>query len=185
MKKPFYLVLSFTFLAASTVSFTQQKSYAQVPKSASSTAQPASLQTTESQKNASVIEGVWLTQKSEKNAKIQISRCTDDKTKFCGKIVWLESPTHEDGSPKVDRNNPDTSKQDRPLVGLNLLTNFDEIEKNKFWGNGKIYNPEDGDIYSCEITYLVKDNIEKLEVHGYVGISLFGKTQTWVRSSLN
>lgn len=184
MKKPFYLLLSLTFFAATIVSFSQQNSYAQVPKSASSP-QETSLQTAEPQKNASIIEGVWLTQKKEKNAKIQISRCSGDASKYCGKIVWLESPTYEDGTQKVDRNNRDTSKRDRPLMGLNLLTNFDEIEKNKFWDNGKIYNPEDGDIYNCEINYYVKDNIEKLEVHGYVGITLFGKTQTWVRSSLD
>ena len=45
-------------------------------------------------------------------------------------------------------------------------------------GLNKIYNPEDGKEYNCKMT--LKDP-NTLEVRGYVGISLFGKTQTWTR----
>jgi uncharacterized protein (DUF2147 family) len=46
------------------------------------------------------------------------------------------------------------------------------------WSDGKIYNPEDGKEYNCKMTL---EGPNTLLVRGYVGISLFGKTQTWTR----
>ena len=41
---------------------------------------------------------------------------------FNGKIVWLEKPTEEDGSPVKDDNNPDAKLRSRELIGLNMLS---------------------------------------------------------------
>jgi uncharacterized protein (DUF2147 family) len=127
------------------------------------------------------IKGVWLTQKDEKNAKIEIGECKGDPRKLCGKIVWLEEPLR-DGKPKTDLNNPASNLKERPLMGLELLKNFTKSDSTT-WENGKIYNPEDGETYSCTIRLTQDDNgNEVLEVHGYVGIELLGKTQYWIRS---
>ncbi len=37
------------------------------------------------------IKDIWLTQKEEKNAKMEIQECAGNPEKICGKIVWLES----------------------------------------------------------------------------------------------
>ena len=132
---------------------------------------------------SSKIEGIWLTQKEEKNAKVKITRCSKDATKFCGQIVWLESPTYKDGTPKIDRYNTFKEKKSRPLMGLEILSGFTEVDETH-WENGQIYNPEDGDTYKCEISYVVENDQEKLNLRGYVGIPLFGKTQTWIRATL-
>lgn len=120
--------------------------------------------------DADVIVGTWLTASGK--AKVQIYK---EGTKYNGKIVWLKNPTYEDGKPKVDKHNPDKSKQNMPLMGLNMLKGFvfDEDE----WEDGTIYDPENGKTYSCTITY--RDG--KLDVRGYVGISLIGRTQTWFK----
>ena len=44
--------------------------------------------------------------------------------------------------------------------------------------NGKILDPKNGKLYKCYITLETKD---KLKVRGYIGISLFGRTQYWYR----
>ncbi len=63
------------------------------------------------------------------------------------------------------------------MIGLTILKNFEFKSKN-VWSDGTIYDPKDGKTYSCKLT-LVSNN--KLEVRGYVGISLFGRTETWTK----
>lgn len=132
--------------------------------------------------DASKIIGTWLTQKPEKNAKIKIEACPSNPSQFCGKIVWLQKPTYADGSPKIDKNNKDENLRTRPLLNLENLIGFVESDTDS-WVDGTIYNPEDGNIYSCTITLVQEDDKEYLDVHGYIGITLFGKTQRWIRAT--
>ena len=119
------------------------------------------------------IVGYWLTENSK--AKIQIYK---SGTKYFGKIVWLKNPTDDTGKPKTDRNNPKPQERSKPLVGLLLLRNF-EFVGNSSWENGNIYDPESGKDYSCNITLI---NANTVDVRGYIGFSLLGRTQTWTRS---
>lgn len=119
------------------------------------------------------IVGTWLTGSGK--AKVKIEK---KNNKYYGRIVWLKTPTYEDGSPKVDKNNPDASKRVNPVLGLNLLKDFVFDEGDKEWNNGTIYDPENGKTYSCNIT-LAGD--KKIHVRGYVGISLIGRTDTWFK----
>ena len=43
---------------------------------------------------------------------------------YSGKIVWLKEPKNDDGSEKLDTNNPDEAKQGMPIIGLNLVNGF-------------------------------------------------------------
>ena len=127
-----------------------------------------------SQNNADDIIGVWLTGGKEP-AKIQIYRSGE---KYYGKIIWLKNPT-ENGKQRTDANNPDKAKRNNPIVGLIILTGF-KFDGDDEWKNGDIYDPESGKTYSSYI-YL-KDN-NTLKVRGYVGVSLFGRTETWTRTN--
>jgi uncharacterized protein (DUF2147 family) len=118
------------------------------------------------------IIGTWLVGNSK--AKIKIYK---NGSKFNGKIVWLKEPTYSDGTPKVDKNNSDAAKQKQPLIGLDLLKDF-EFE-NGHWENGTIYDPENGKTYKCKISF--RDG--KLDVRGYIGFTLIGRTDVWFRCS--
>lgn len=118
--------------------------------------------------------GNWFT--PENKAKIQLFKCGDN---FCGKIIWLKDPLNDEGTPKVDGKNPDKALQTRPIVGMNLVWGFTYEGGNKF-KNGKIYNPENGKTYSCQMTL----NGNSLDVRGYIlGMTFLGETQTWVRAN--
>lgn len=121
---------------------------------------------------ADAILGTWLT--GSQKAAVTIYR---EGGKFNGKISWLKTPLNESGKPKVDKNNPDDKHKADPLMGLNLLKDFTFNGDDK-WEKGTIYDPENGKTYSCRITMIDKD---KLEVRGFVGISMLGRTQTWIR----
>jgi len=59
------------------------------------------------------------------------------------------------------------------------LRNF-SFHKNNLWKDGKIYDPKSGDDYNCKIT--MKDP-NTIEVRGYIGISILGRTDVWKRQS--
>ncbi|MBT6588036.1 MAG: DUF2147 domain-containing protein [Rhodospirillaceae bacterium] len=121
------------------------------------------------------VTGVWSTEGGKSH--VEISNC-EEEGKLCGRIIWLKEPLNDQGKPKHDTNNPDISFQARPIVGLPLLANFVPGDEAGVWGDGTIYNPEDGETYSCTMSLLDADT---LKVRGYVGLPLFGKSQIWTR----
>ena len=119
------------------------------------------------------IVGIWKT--GDGNAVVRIYKNGD---KFQGKIVWLKEPNDPDtGQPKLDKNNPTETSQKRPLIGLINIWGFKFIEKN-LWDEGIIYDPKSGNTYSCTIKMT---NSNTLEVRGYIGVSLIGRTDVWTR----
>ncbi len=122
------------------------------------------------------IVGKWLNQ--EGTSHIQIFKATNGSFagKFYGKLVWLKEPM-KNGKPKVDDLNPDPKKHSVPLLGLQILKNFVYDADDKEWEDGTIYDPKNGKTYSCYMT-LSGNN---LNVRGYVGISMLGRTGVWTR----
>lgn len=121
---------------------------------------------------ADAILGVW--NNTEKDGRIEIYKKGD---KYFGKIVWLKEPT-ENGKPKTDDNNPKQSLQNKPILGLEILDGF--TYEDGSWENGTIYDPKNGKTYSCVMS-LKNPNV--LEVRGYIGVSLFGRTVEWTRQN--
>lgn len=121
---------------------------------------------------ANDILGTWLT--GTQKAAVTIYKEGD---KYFGKISWLKTPLNEEGKPKVDKNNPDDARKKDPLMGLKLLKSF-VFDGEDQWEKGTIYDPENGKTYNCKITMVTSD---KLDVRGFVGISMLGRTQTWIR----
>lgn len=118
------------------------------------------------------IIGVW--EVGSGKARVKITKYGD---KFGGKIVWLKEPNYPDGTKKVDKNNPDEAKRTTPLLGYNNLLGFSYKGKSEYDG-GTIYDPENGSTYNCVIS-LEDDNT--IKVRGYIGVQLFGRTDTWKR----
>jgi uncharacterized protein (DUF2147 family) len=117
--------------------------------------------------------GVWTN--AEKKATFEIYKCGD---KLCGKIVTLTVPNDPaTGKPKTDSQNPDPKLRNRPRLGMVFMQGFSYDSDNK-WDNGKIYDPESGKTYSC---YMQLESANVMEVKGYIGFSLIGKSQTWTR----
>lgn len=135
-----------------------------------------SFQTAKAQ-NADDILGTWLNQ--EGTAKIQIFKAVNGqfKGKFYGKIIWLKDPL-KNGKPKLDELNSDPAKRTKEIMGLLILNDFVFDSDDKEWNDGTIYDPKNGKKYSCTIT----KSGDKLNVHGYIGISLIGRTAIWTKT---
>lgn len=119
------------------------------------------------------IKGTWLS--NSKDAKIEIYRSGD---KYFGKIVWMKDMYEADGKTlKKDSKNSNEKLKSRTILNLNVLTNFtyDDGE----WTGGEIYDPKSGKTYDCRIRLKGND----LDVRGYVGSPMFGKSITWTKVS--
>lgn len=115
------------------------------------------------------ILGVW--NNAEKDGYIEIN---SDGNMFEGIIIG--GPNPEDSN-RLDENNPNPKLRNRPLIGLKLLQGFKYAGNNK-WTKGKIYDPNNGKTYKSNLT-LNEDGT--LKVRGYIGVSMFGRTETWSR----
>lgn len=123
--------------------------------------------------NPEAVVGVWKT--GDGNAIIRIYKSGEN---FQGKIVWLKEPNDPvTGKPKLDKNNPTETSKNRPILGLVNIWGFKFIEKN-LWDEGNIYDPKSGNTYSCTIKMT---NSNTLEVRGYIGVSLIGRTDVWTK----
>jgi len=70
--------------------------------------------------------------------------------------------------------------KDKPILGMVVMYGLKENPDNpNEWSGGTIMDPKTGQSYHCTIT--VSDDGRKLDVRGYIGFSLFGRSQTWIR----
>lgn len=115
---------------------------------------------------ADAILGDWLNQ--EKDGKINVYKSGD---KYYGKITWIKN------TGKKDEKNPDPALRGKDVVGLIILK--DLKYNDGVWEDGTVYDPKSGKTYDC--TMKLKDGGKTLDIRGYIGISLLGRTSTWTR----
>jgi uncharacterized protein (DUF2147 family) len=68
--------------------------------------------------------------------------------------------------------------KNQPVEGMKFIWGFEKMAEGE-WEKGYLLDPETGDIYSGNIT--ITEDPSRLDVRGYVGISLFGRSQTWIK----
>jgi len=112
------------------------------------------------------ITGRWLTEGGK--AVVDIAPCG---RQLCGRIVRILKPTP--GRPQTDIRNPEPSQRNRPLEGINILSEFKPDSDR--W-RGRIYDPESGKSYRSELVGAGST----LNVKGC--IAFFCRTQIWTRA---
>ena len=70
----------------------------------------------------------------------------------------------------------DGDEKNKPYLGLIIIKGL--IKDDDVYNGGKVLDPKIGKWYHCKITIEGKD---KIIVRGYIGIPLFGRSQTWLR----
>jgi uncharacterized protein (DUF2147 family) len=107
------------------------------------------------------IVGIWFT--DDKTSKIQIYK---SENQYFGKIVWLA---------------PKGSKEDlkvKPTLGYQIFRKF-TFEGKNVWSGGQVSDPRSGMTVSGKMTL---KNENTLNVRGYVGAPMFGKTVVLIRT---
>ena len=70
-------------------------------------------------------------------------------------------------------------RKDKSKIGMEIIRGGQQGDGKMVWEGGKILDPENGKNYSLRLTPI--DGGKKLEVRGYIGTPLLGRTQTWIR----
>ncbi len=71
----------------------------------------------------------------------------------------------------------DGDRHNKPVDGMVIM--WGVKKDGDVWDGGQILDPKTGKVYKVKLT--LTDGGRKLDVHGYIGISLFGRSQVWVR----
>lgn len=113
----------------------------------------------------------------------------DDKTKKPKSIVEIYQEGDQFKARILELINPDEpdpvckkcsgDKKDKPIKGLEIMWSLKETKAGEQWAGGEILDPNNGKVYRCKLK--IKDNGQKLDVRGFIGFSLLGRTQTWLR----
>lgn len=112
--------------------------------------------------------GYW---KEPTGSVIHIDHCGAD---ICATLVALR-PT---APSRVDVHNPDRRLQSRSLCGLQIGQGFHLASANRADG-GTLYDPKSGKTYRGTMT----SEGDRLNLRGYVGLPMFGRSETWTRTT--
>jgi uncharacterized protein (DUF2147 family) len=119
--------------------------------------------------------GMWKSIDDETGKPKAMIRITDNQGQLEGRIEKLFRPADQEQNPKCDK--CDGARKDQPLVGMMILSGLKK--DGDAYSGGEILDPANGKVYRSKAT--LKDGGKKLEVRGYVGAPMFGRSQTWLR----
>lgn len=124
--------------------------------------------------------GTWKTIDDATQKPKSIVQITENNGEFQAKIVELLNRSPEDVArdgehPKCTK--CDGERKNQPIEGMTIM--WGVRKSGNVWDGGKIVDPKSGKTYKVKLSLI--DGGQKLDVHGYIGFSLLGRSQTWER----
>jgi len=120
--------------------------------------------------------GTWTTIDDATGKPKSIVQITEANGKLEGKV--LEVLQSEQGPHPVCKA-CDGERKDKPVEGMVIM--WDVEKDGEVWDGGRILDPKNGKTYKVKLTMM--DGGQKLDVHGYIGFALLGRSQVWERKS--
>jgi uncharacterized protein (DUF2147 family) len=120
--------------------------------------------------------GVWKTIDDKTGKERSMVRIADNAGTFSGKIEKLLAP---DAKQDAVCDKCDDDRKDKPVLGMEILRGV-KSDGDNTWAGGTILDAAEGKIYKVRLQ--LAEGGKKLEVRGYVGAPMFGRTQTWIRA---
>lgn len=102
-------------------------------------------------------------------------RITESGGMLLGRIEKVFPGPQEDSNPRCTK--CEGTNKDAPVVGLEILSGLSR-EGGEYVG-GQILDPDNGKVYRSKLR--LSDNGRKLDVRGYIGVPMLGRSQTWLR----
>ena len=122
--------------------------------------------------------GLWKSIDDSTHVEKSLVRISDQGGVLSGTIEKLLDPAAPP-NPVCDKCMDD--RKGRPLVGLDIIRNAHvDADDPALWTGGEILDPGNGKTYRLKLKPIAGG--KQLEVRGYIGTPLLGRTQTWVRS---
>jgi uncharacterized protein (DUF2147 family) len=118
--------------------------------------------------------GLWKTIDDHTGKPEALIRITENNGELRGKIEKLFLDIGEK-NPKCDK--CEGAQKDQPIIGMTILSGMKQ--EGTEYGDGQILDPANGKVYKSRMS--LADNGKKLNVRGYIGMPMLGRTQTWLR----
>jgi uncharacterized protein (DUF2147 family) len=119
--------------------------------------------------------GLWKSIDDNTGKAKSLIRISESDGQLNGTVEKLFRAPGEEQNPKCDKCSD--ARKDQPIIGMTILSG---LKKNgNEYSGGEILDPANGKLYKSNLS--VVDNGKKLQVRGYIGAPLFGRTQVWVR----
>ena len=120
--------------------------------------------------------GRWTTIDDETKKPKSVVAIYEENGKLFGRIEKLFREPGEEQNPLCDKCEGDL--KNKPVIGMVILR--DLKKDGDEWDGGRITDPNNGKTYKCKVK--VEDGGKKLKVRGFIGVSLLGRTQHWLRA---
>lgn len=119
--------------------------------------------------------GLWRTIDDETKAEKSLVRITEAGGVMTGKVEKIADPAKANANctPCTDE------RKDKPVLGMTILRGVKPSSDAGTWEGGDILDPNNGKIYKVRLKPI--DGGKQMEVRGFIGVALLGRTQTWVR----
>ena len=124
------------------------------------------------QSYSQTVIGKWKTVDDKTNEAKSIVEVYENNGKIFGKIIEIFDAAKRHR--KCDKCSG--AENNKPVLGLVIIKGLEKDDAE--YNGGKILDPETGNLYKCIIKLIGRD---KLEVRGYMGFALIGRSQTWIR----
>ncbi len=118
--------------------------------------------------------GTWTTIDDATGKPKSVVQITDNGGKLEGKVLQV---LQSDDGPHPVCKACSGERKDQPIEGMTIL--WDVIKDGDSWSGGRILDPKSGKVYKVSLTPV--EGGRKLDVHGYIGFSLLGRSQLWER----
>jgi len=116
--------------------------------------------------------GLWKTIDDETKQPKSLIRIVEKDGALTGKV---EKILTDKVDAKCDKCTDE--RKDQPVQGMTIVTGMKR--SGEHWEEGRILDPNNGKVYRSQMKLI--EGGKKLEVRGYIGAPLFGRTQTWIR----
>jgi len=119
--------------------------------------------------------GLWKAIDDSTGKPSALIRITEQKGELQGKIEKLFRPADQEQNPTCVHCKD--ARKDQPIVGMTIVSGLKKSGDE--YSGGEILDPKDGKVYKSKL--MVRDGGRKLEVRGYVGVPMLGRSQVWLR----
>lgn len=119
--------------------------------------------------------GLWKNIDDESGKPKALIRITEANGVLEGKIEKLFRDAGQDQNPVCDKCSD--ARKNQPIIGMTMLNGLKKDGDE--YNGGQILDPNNGKVYRSKLK--VADGGKKLEVRGYIGVPMLGRSQTWVR----
>jgi uncharacterized protein (DUF2147 family) len=119
--------------------------------------------------------GLWKNMDDVTGKPKALIRITENKGELRGQIEKVFLAAGDNPNPRCDK--CQGANKDQPVLGMVFMSGL--RKSGDEYSGGEILDPDSGKVYRSKLQVL--DGGKKINVRGYVGVPMFGRSQTWVR----